>query len=87
MTREQIEGVASVALHAGLNNQTLGRLRALAPGIHLTLCRDDDVHGAAPALQYPGLNVYLVDGRDHCLTLTEDLGAATGLVLAEVVED
>ena len=87
MTREQIEGVASLALHVGLNDQTLGRLRALAPGIHLTLCRDDDVHGAAPALHYRGLNVYLVDGHDHCPTLTEDLGAATGLVLAEVVED
>ena len=33
-----------------------------------------------------GLNVYLVDGRNHCLKLTETLEAATGLVLAEVLE-
>jgi hypothetical protein len=82
MTREQIEGVASVALYVELNDETLTRLSTLVPGIHLTL-RSDDVQGAAPALHYRGLNAYLVDGHHHCLTLNEDLSAATELVLVE----
>jgi hypothetical protein len=82
MTREQIEGVASVALYTGLNDETLRRLHAMVPGIHLTAC-SDGVQGSAPTVHYRGLNVYLVDGRHHCLTLTEDLSAATELVLVE----
>jgi len=87
MTQDQAEAVATLALHGGVTDATLGRLRGLYPGIHLTLCRDDDVHGAAPLLEYPGLNVYLVDGRNHCLTLTHDLDTATGLLLAEVSDE
>jgi hypothetical protein len=30
-----------------------------------------------------GFNLYLVDGRAHCMRFTTDLAAATGLVLAE----
>ena len=32
-----------------------------------------------------GINLYLVDGR-HCLRLTEDFQAATGVVLAVATE-
>jgi len=68
----------------GLNEGTLHALRAAWPGIHFSYCMDADVCGVDPVMRMPGVNVYLVDGRAHCLTLTGDLDAATGLVLAEV---
>ncbi|MBV8384651.1 MAG: hypothetical protein JOZ63_18855, partial [Planctomycetaceae bacterium] len=44
------------------------------------------VLGVDPILRFLRMNVYLVDGRGHCLTLSESLDEATGLVLAEVHE-
>ena len=86
MKLEQVEAVAAAALKAGLSEPTLSKLRAEFKGVHLTYCMDDDVSGVEPIQRHPGMNVYLVDGRDHCLKLTEALEAATGLVLAEVLE-
>ena len=87
MKMEQVQAVADVALRDGLSETTLSKLRATFSGVHFTYCMDDDVTGAEPFLRHPGMNVYLVDGRDHCLMLTETLAVATGLVLAEVLED
>jgi len=87
MKLEQIQAVADVALREGLNETTLGKLRAQFKGVHFTYCMDDDVTGVEPIQRHPGMNVYLVDGREHCLKLTESLEYATGLVLAEVLGD
>ncbi|HUY91858.1 MAG TPA: DUF6129 family protein [Pirellulales bacterium] len=87
MKPEQVATVARHALEAGINERTLADLRAQFQGVHLSYCNDDDVINAIPYLQSRGLNIYLVDGREHCLTLTQDLDAATGLLLAEVSED
>ena len=38
-------------------------------------------------LESKAFNVYLIDGREHCLCLTNDFDVATGIVLAEVIED
>jgi hypothetical protein len=87
MTHEQVTAVARGALHAGVNARTLAGMRAQFPGMHLSHCNNDDVINAAPYLQSPRLNIYLVDGHEHCLELTQDLDAATGLLLAEVNEE
>jgi hypothetical protein len=86
MKLEQVQAVAAAALKSGLCETTMSKLRAEFKGVHLTYCMDDDVAGVEPIQRHPGLNVYLVDGRNHCLKLTETLEAATGLVLAEVLE-
>jgi hypothetical protein len=72
---------------AGLSEQTLGLLRAGHPDIHFTYCMDDDVGVHEPYATRAGFNIYLVDGREHCMKFTTELGHATGLVLAEVIED
>ena len=87
MNQEQIQAVVDVVRRDGLSETTLGQLRANFKGVHFTYCMDDDVTGVEPFLRYREMNVYLVDGRDHCLKLTETLYFATGLVLAEVLED
>lgn len=87
MTRDQVIAVARRALETRVDDATLPALRAEFRGIHLSVCRDDDVTNAEPFLREPGLNVYLVDARPHCVTLTNDLDAATGLLLAGVDDE
>lgn len=64
----------------------LARLRDAFPTVRFTLCSDDEVGRARPVLERDGFNLYLVGG-DHCLTLTNDLATASGVVLAEVGDD
>lgn len=84
---ETIAGIAQEVADAGLSEQCVSSLRTRYPDLHFTYCMDDDVNAAMPYLQFTGFNVYLIDGRDHCLKLTQDTEAATGLVLAETFDD
>ena len=78
---------AAAALPA-LDDAGLARLRAGWPGLHLTLCSDNDVPARLPpVLERPGFNLYLVNGSEHCLTLTNDPEVAIGVVLAWVDDE
>ncbi|NJD06910.1 MAG: hypothetical protein FIA97_10490 [Methylococcaceae bacterium] len=87
LTAERIEAIAEEVAGLGLSEQSLAQLRSRYGDVHFTYCMDDDVGHHQPYLSRPGLNVYLVDGRDHCLKFTGQLEHATGLVLAEVIDD
>ena len=65
----------------------LNLLRATYPQIHFTYCMDDDIGSYTPAVSENDFNLYLVDGREHCLCLTQDAQIATGIVVAEIVAD
>lgn len=80
----QIEQIVSVLNTDGLNERTLARLRGDFGDMHFTYCDDDDMGAARPIQSLPGCNIYLVDGRAHCLRITTDAAAATGVVLAAV---
>lgn len=84
---ETIEAIASQVEVAGLSGQSVAELRIQYPKIHFTHCMDDDVGAYEPYSSRPGYNIYLVDGREHCLKFTGEISHATGLVLAEVIED
>jgi hypothetical protein len=81
---ERLDQVSLIVARAGLNDQTLTALREAFRDMHLTYCLDDDVGVGEPVRREKGFNLYLVDGRGHCMRLTTDLDAATGIVLAEV---
>lgn len=87
LSQETIEAIASELENCGLSEQTLAALRASHPKIHFTYCLDDDVGAVQPYSTRTGFNIYLVDGREHCLKFTGELAHATGLVLAEIIED
>jgi hypothetical protein len=87
LTAETIEAIAADLEGCGLSEQSLAVLRARHPNIHFTYCMDDDVGVQASFASRSGFNIYLVDGREHCLKFTTDIGHATGLVLAEVIDD
>lgn len=84
---ERLDQVTRIIERAGLNDQTLSVLREAFTDLHLTYCMDEDIGVGQPIRQAEGFNLYLVDGRGHCMRFTTDLDAATGLVLAEVDAD
>jgi hypothetical protein len=87
LTPEILEAVATEVAELGLSEQNLMVLRAHHPDLHFTYCMDDDVGYETPFLSQPGFRIYLVDGREHCLKFTGDIAHATGLVVAEVLDD
>ena len=58
-------------------------LRAKFPGRHISVCSEDDVSPRlSPAATHPACEIYYVATGDHCLSLTNDEAAATGIVVA-----
>jgi hypothetical protein len=83
--------LTAVARRAGelmLNEASVAHLRREWPGIHFTLCSDDDVPARlSPAHEGDGFNLYLVSNATHCVGFTNQLEAASGIVLATVDTD
>jgi len=82
-----IDKISELVLAHGLDEATVSRLRGQWSDIHFTYCSDDDITNAKPVRESEAFNVYLVDGREHCLKFTNDYDSATGLVLAEVEDE
>lgn len=88
IAQQLLDSITSQIEQQGLSEGLMGQLRQTHQNLHFTYCMDDDIHaGHQPIIQRPQFNIYLVDGRNHCLQLTTDLQVATGLVLAEVEAD
>lgn len=84
---EQLQEIAGKIGSDVLTETVVGTLREAYPDIHFTYCMDDDIPNNEPLLEGRGFNLYLVDGREHCLCLTSNYEHATGIVIAEVIED
>lgn len=85
---ELTEKIAEQVEQEGLDESMISRLRQTYTKIHFTYCMDDDINTqASPVLERSNFNIYLVDGRHHCLCLTTDHDVASGLVLAEIIEE
>ncbi len=70
-------------------HETLAQgLRAAFPGRHVSVCNDDDIPPRlTPAAENAACLIYFVATGEHCLSLTNDAGAATGIVVALRDED
>lgn len=86
ITPRQINDIAHLAETRGVDYAALTHLRQVYPSLYFTHCLDDDINEVEPVLRGAGINLYLVDRRQHCLRLTEDFQAATGVVLAVAAE-
>jgi hypothetical protein len=82
-----LDRIANMTQAQGLDEGTVQALRTAWPDMHFSYCMDDEICGVEPVRELPGFNLYLVDGREHCLNLTSQQEAATGLLLAEVEPD
>ncbi|MFC3608351.1 DUF6129 family protein [Stutzerimonas tarimensis] len=88
INQAQLDEVIRTVEQASLDETLLTRLRAAYPGVHFNTCMDDDVSvNAKPYAERAGFNVYLVNSANHCSTLTNDPDIASGVVLAEIIED
>lgn len=75
---ERIEAILGADVPADWQS----RLRRDLPGRVITFCDASDMTEGRPYREYSGFDLYLVDGSTHCWQLTQDVEAATGLVVA-----
>ena len=87
ISSEQLQLIASAIRSRDLNESMVSELRTTYPDIHFTYCMEDDIPNHEPMLECDNFNLYLVDGREHCLCLTRNHDHASGIVIAEVIED
>ncbi len=81
ISADLMEKINSVLAQASADGPTLARLRGLAQGITATRCDASDLADDLPFRSYERCTLYLLDGRDHCMRITDDPTAATGLVV------
>ena len=68
--------------------ELLTDLRSLFPGVHFSVCSDDDMPARlTPAAGNEFCRLYYVASGGHCLQLTGDADAASGLVVALIDQD
>ncbi|MBI5901566.1 MAG: hypothetical protein HZB40_20390 [Rhodocyclales bacterium] len=64
------------------------RLRLRFEGLRIVVCNDDDVAPNVPAaLETPRCRLYYLDANDHCVRLTREPEAASGLVVGLRADD
>ena len=84
---ETITRVKELLNEQGIDEGSVGALRGQFPDVHFTYCSDDDIHSGKPVEETDQFSIYLVDSREHCLSLTMNPEIATGLVIAERYDD
>lgn len=85
--QQLLDSVILATEQKGLDEALVAHLRSQHPGVHFTCCSDDDIASNARAVAERGtFSVYLVNSSSHCSVLTNDLSAASGIVLAYVAE-
>jgi Family of unknown function (DUF6129) len=87
ISKDQLNAIVGSIKTLGLSDETVSKLRQDFKPIHFTYCMDDDLPNNTPILENAEFNLYLIDGREHCLCLTQDYDNATGVVVAEVYPD
>jgi len=84
---EEVNAIVEKLETLGLDETTITALRQQYQPIHFTYCMDDDLPNNTPIVENKDFNLYLIDGREHCLCLTNDYEVATGIVVAEIIAD
>jgi len=87
ITTEQVNAIAAKIETWGVDETTVSALRQQYQPVHFTYCMDDDLPNNVPVIEKAAFNLYLIDGREHCLCLTNDYEVATGIVVAEIIAD
>ena len=83
----QVQAIAANIIALGVDDATVSVLRQQYQPLHFTYCMDDDLPNNAPVFEHPAFNLYLINAQEHCLCLTHDFAAATGIVVAEIIPD
>jgi hypothetical protein len=81
-TAAEVSQLESLLARSDGGSQAALAFRSQFPGRSLTQCDASDMGADEPFRRFAVLDLYLVDGRDHCWRLTADPAAATGVVFA-----
>ena len=88
ITQEQLNEIGqSASQEAIICEDIVNQFRERFPDIHFTYCMDDDVVVANPVYEHDAFNLYLIDSREHCLCFTQEMDIATGIVVAEIIQE
>ncbi len=79
ISADQLDRIGTALAQAG--GVDFAELRRDLPGLSVTRCDPSDMADEDPFRDYPGFDLYLVDGRDHCVQLCRDPAIATGIVV------
>lgn len=82
LTPAQVREIDAALATASADPQTIASLRKLAPGFVITRCDALDMRDETAFRIYASVSLFLIDGQDHCWTITHDPAKATGFVLA-----
>jgi len=81
-----IDDVLALAEAEGGQIEVLAMLRERWSDIHFTHCLEDELCLEKPIREGTLANIYLVNGQNHCATITDHEPSATGLLIAEMGE-
>lgn len=87
ITETRIDAIQCMLQREGVNERAVSGLRRAYTDMHFTYCLEDDIGEMTPFTEADEYNLYLIDGHDHCLSFTRDQEKATGLVIAEKIDD
>jgi uncharacterized protein DUF6129 len=85
--QDTLSQIAARIETAGVDESTVNLLRQEFSDLHFTYCSEDDIPNNEAIVEKTNFNLYLVDGREHCLCLTRDFDVATGVVIAEIYQE
>lgn len=83
LSNEELERIAGVADEAPTSRDAVQALRRFFPGLAVTRVDAMDMRGENPVRRLAARDLYLVDARNHCWTVTVDPAMATGVVIAD----
>ncbi|TVZ38789.1 hypothetical protein P886_3171 [Alteromonadaceae bacterium 2753L.S.0a.02] len=87
IAEQELSQVADYVKENGLSEAVISALREKFPGKHFTWCMEDDIPAGTPVHEEEAFAIYVVNSKDHCSVLTNDLENASGFVLAEIIPE
>jgi len=81
LSAEQLLEIEGLLSGPEADPSVLQDFRQRFPGISLTRCDASDVDGERPYKEFACFTLYLVNAHDHCVTVTRDPSAATGIIV------
>lgn len=83
LSSDQIDRMSGLAAASPSAREAAAALRTAYPGLQVTRVDALDMKGETPVRRLPLCDLFLVDSRSHCWTVTGDLQAATAVVVAD----
>lgn len=82
ISADQFENIASLLVKLPDGENPVAAVRASFPGLAISRCDAADMRDESPFRRVGDFDVFLVDTRNTCWRIINELAIATGLILA-----